>query len=181
MIDLGSGQYNGDQHIRNFFRSTIAHNTVEIGGKNQARILGPFMWEKSYTTNLEKSGNSPNLHAQASHSGYKETFSITHTRKVDWLARTHLNICDLFSGSYGIPMKGAFHLGPCISVSQDENIVEADFGAFTFSIIFPTRIFNQSILRIQRSFHGLAFNDLRKMGTDSFNNIFKRNSKEPSI
>ena len=28
LIDLGSGQYNGNQDIRNFFRSTIAHNTI---------------------------------------------------------------------------------------------------------------------------------------------------------
>ena len=34
-------------------------------------------------------------------------------------------------------MRGAFHLGHCCSVSQDENIIEADFKAFTFSIIFP--------------------------------------------
>jgi hypothetical protein len=148
LIDLGSGQYNNDQHIRNFFRSTIAHNTIEIGGKNQARILGPFMWEKSYATKLEQSGIEPNLHAQAIHNGYLKTFSITHTRRVDWLARNHLNIRDFFSGSYGVSMRGAFHLGHCRSVSQDDNIIEADFKAFKFSIIFPAdfsiRVYNGS-------------------------------------
>jgi hypothetical protein len=39
LIDLGSGQYNGNQDIRNFFRSTIAHNTVEIGEESQAKIV----------------------------------------------------------------------------------------------------------------------------------------------
>ena len=138
LIDLGSGQYNGSEDIRNFFRSTIAHNTVEVGGENQARILGPFMWEKSYETKLEKSGIAPNLHAQASHNGYLENFSITHTRKVEWLATNHLNICDLFSGSDGIPMRGAFHLGPCHSVFQDKNIIEADFNYFKVTISFPS-------------------------------------------
>ena len=61
LIDLGSGQYNGDQAIRNFFRSTIAHNTVEIGGKNQAKMLGPFMWEQSYETMLKEAGKTPIL------------------------------------------------------------------------------------------------------------------------
>ena len=42
LIDLGSGQYNGDQAIRNFFRSTIAHNTVEIGRKKSGQDAGPF-------------------------------------------------------------------------------------------------------------------------------------------
>ena len=79
LIDLGSGQYNGDQAIRNFFRSTIAHNTVEIGGKSQARMLGPFMWKKSYETYLVKAIESPALCAKASHNGYVDDFSVTHT------------------------------------------------------------------------------------------------------
>ena len=29
---------------RSYFRSTIAHNTVEIGGRNQSIEGGPFLW-----------------------------------------------------------------------------------------------------------------------------------------
>jgi hypothetical protein len=54
LIDLGSGQYNGDQGVRDYFRSTIAHNTVEIDAKNQATIKGPFLWEKSYQTHCTR-------------------------------------------------------------------------------------------------------------------------------
>ena len=52
LIDLGSGQYNGNQDIRNFFRSTIAHNTIKIGEESLAKIVCPFLWEKSYETCL---------------------------------------------------------------------------------------------------------------------------------
>ena len=75
LIDPGSGQYNADQNIRNYFRSTIAHNTIEVGGANQAKILGPFMWDKSYQTRLEKVGSSSDLWARANHDGYLEVFS----------------------------------------------------------------------------------------------------------
>jgi hypothetical protein len=95
LIDLGSGQYNGNQRIRNYFRSTIAHNTVEIGSQNQARILGPFMWDKSYETRLKGYSVSPILSVEASHSGYLENFGRLHTRKVRWLKPDHLDICDV--------------------------------------------------------------------------------------
>ena len=138
LIDLGSGQYNGDQDIRNFFRSTIAHNTVEIGQNDQARILGPFMWEKSYETKLEKTASSPFLYVKASHNGYEKEFSVIHTRKVLWSDPFRVEIHDSFSGSKSVPMRGAFHLGECRSVVQNGNIIQADFPGFVFSISLPS-------------------------------------------
>ena len=140
LIDLGSGQYNGDQAVRNFFRSTIAHNTVEIGGKSQDRILGPFMWGKSYETNLVKAVESPVLSAEASHNGYMDEFSVVHTRKVEWLAPHQIEVCDSFSGREGLQMRGAFHLGVCQSVTQKNNVVEADFGDFMFLLTLPSEV-----------------------------------------
>ena len=138
LIDLGSGQYNGDQAVRNFFRSTIAHNTIEIGGRDQAKMLGPFMWEKSYHAKLTNSGESPILFAEAIHDGYVDEFSVMHTRKVKWLEPHRLDIHDSFSGFGGWPMRGAFHLGKCQNVVQEEDMIEADFEDFKFSISFPS-------------------------------------------
>ena len=139
MIDLGSGQYNGDQTIRGFFRSTIAHNTIEIGGKNQAKILGPFMWKKSYKTNLVESGVTPNLLAEANHDGYEDEYSVTHTRKVEWPTPELVEIHDSFRGPGGVSMRGAFHLGTCRSVVEEKGVIKADFGDFMFSIALPDR------------------------------------------
>lgn len=137
LIDLGSGQYNGDQDIRNFFRSTVAHNTIEIGGKNQAKMIGPFMWEKSYETCLTKAERTPSFFAEAYHTGYKDRFGIIHKRRVEWLALYHMAIHDDFSGPGGLTCRGAFHLGNCGSVTNKENRVEVDFNNFVFSIVFP--------------------------------------------
>ena len=139
LIDLGSGQYNGNQDIRNFFRSTIAHNTVEIGGENQANIIGPFLWEKSYETRLTGTEKTPSLFAEAYHTGYEERFTIVHKRRVEWLWLTpyHLEIGDVFSGFGGVRCKGAFHLGACMAISNKENSVHAEFDDFIFSISFP--------------------------------------------
>ncbi len=138
LIDLGSGQYNGNQYIRNFFRSTIAHNTVEIGSENQAKIIGPFMWEKTYEICLTETEKLPSFFVEAYHTGYKEKFGIVHKRKIEWLAPYHIEIGDVFSGFGGVRCKGAFHLGACKTIVNKGNSVEAEFDDFIFSITFPS-------------------------------------------
>jgi len=148
LIDLGSGQYNGDPNIRNYFRSTIAHNTVEIGNRNQAEILGPFLWKKSYGTALNSTGQSPYLFAEASHDGYRKTFSVVHTRRVEYPENNEFCIRDSFICPGGTPMRGAFHLGRCRTVKQLGDNIEVDFGKIIFAILFPPmfsiQIFNGS-------------------------------------
>ena len=140
LIDLGSGQYNGNQDIRNFFRSTIAHNTIEIGGINQAKILGPSLWEKSYETCLTQTEKTPSFFAEAYHTGYMDTLGIIHKRRVEWLSPYHVEIGDVFSGFGGARCRGAFHLGNCKKVINEGTRVEADFGDFIFIIVFPSDI-----------------------------------------
>ena len=138
LIDLGSGQYNGNQDIRNFFRSTIAHNTVEVDGENQAKITGPFMWEKSYETSLIGAEKLPSFFAEAYHTGYKKRFGVVHKRRIEWFAPYHIKIGDVFPGFGGVRCKGAFHLGNCKAIVNKGNLVEAEFDDFVFSIVFPS-------------------------------------------
>lgn len=137
LIDPGSGQYNGDQGVRNFFRSTIAHNTVEVNAENQATILGPFMWADSYRTTLHKAQSTPWCQLSASHDGYAASLSTIHKRDIDWPAGQQLEITDRFSGPGGMVFRGAFHLGPCHTVNPEAGTVTAAFGDFNFLIEFP--------------------------------------------
>jgi len=137
LIDLGSGQYNGERKIRNYFRSTLAHNTVEIEGKNQAEILGPFLWKKSYRAILNSWGESPLLFAEASHDGYVERFSVYHTRKVEVISPNRFDVYDSFVCPDNILIRGAFHLGSCRKMTFRNGSVDADFGQFRFVINLP--------------------------------------------
>lgn len=44
LIDSGTYNYHVTAEDRAYFRSTAAHNTVSIGGKDQSEMTGPFMW-----------------------------------------------------------------------------------------------------------------------------------------
>ena len=137
LIDAGSGQYNGEPRIRNFFRSTLAHNTVEIGGRDQAKMVGPFLWQKSYETFLEKSEDTSDVIVQASHTGYKDRYGIVHSRKIKWSEPDRIKISDKFMGSSREKARGAFHIGPCKRLVQLNNFVKAYFNEFTLVINFP--------------------------------------------
>ena len=44
LADPGTYCYLTEPDFRRYFRSTIGHNTLEIGGLDQARYGGPFLW-----------------------------------------------------------------------------------------------------------------------------------------
>ena len=46
LADPGTYCYHGEPAWRSYFRSTIAHNTVELGGRSQSSERGPFMWAR---------------------------------------------------------------------------------------------------------------------------------------
>ena len=48
LVDSGTYNYHVPRQIRNEMRFTQAHNTVYVEGKEQAEMLGPFLWGKRY-------------------------------------------------------------------------------------------------------------------------------------
>jgi len=137
LIDPGSGQYNGSSIVRNYFRSTIAHNTLRIAGRNQAEELGPFLWKKSYRTQFKDCSYENHLICEASHFGYKEQYDIIHSRRIDWYHEAWIDIYDKLEGTQAVKTEGALHLA-CRSVNINENCVEASFGTFCVKILFNT-------------------------------------------
>ncbi|GIX44996.1 MAG: hypothetical protein KatS3mg130_1404 [Candidatus Sumerlaea sp.] len=58
LVDPGTYCYHGERVWRDWFRSTAAHNTVEIGQQNQSQMLGPFLWgtRRTHTDNRKRLG-----------------------------------------------------------------------------------------------------------------------------
>ena len=54
LVDPGTYCYHGEPQWRSYFRSTLAHNTVEVDGANQSVEGGPFLWSQHASTEVTR-------------------------------------------------------------------------------------------------------------------------------
>jgi hypothetical protein len=46
LVERGTFRYNGDRAARDRYRATAAHNTVQLGAREQGDAVGPFLWSR---------------------------------------------------------------------------------------------------------------------------------------
>jgi hypothetical protein len=124
LADPGTYCYHGERAWRSYFRSTIAHNTAEVGGRSQSSEGGPFMWVRhARTREIEVIDDGDIARWTAEHDGYASLDPpLVHRRSVllDRASRS-VDIIDEFDGaSHGIRL--AFHLGPEVQAELDESL-----------------------------------------------------------
>jgi hypothetical protein len=110
LIDPGTFVYNGAADWRRYFRSTAAHNTVEIDGRDQAAMSGTFRWK---TRIPFRNGRRQGLGIQCvegEHGGYAP--NVTHLRRVVYIPGEYWMLLDDFTGSGSHHLRFHFHLGP---------------------------------------------------------------------
>ena len=110
LADPGTYCYHGQPEWRSYFRSTLGHNTLELGGRDQSTSGGPFLWTKhAHSRVLEEStSDAGSRHWLAEHDGYRPAL---HRRRVE-LDGTVLTVLDEVLGSGEQNCRLAFHLGP---------------------------------------------------------------------
>jgi hypothetical protein len=117
LADPGTYCYHGEPEWRTYFRSTIGHNTVQIGGRDQSQQSGPFMWGRQARTRQIESAE-PGTEWTAEHDGYlaalRPPASHRRTVRLDQAGRG-VEIIDVVGGS-GHEVRLAFHLGPEVAV-----------------------------------------------------------------
>jgi hypothetical protein len=121
LADPGTYCYHGEPEWRSYFRSTAAHNTLEIGGRDQSDSGGPFLWTRTARTNLIAVRSGPGgevVEWCAEHDGYKGLSpAALHRRTVHLDAqRRALTIDDHIDteGTHELALN--WHLGPAVSV-----------------------------------------------------------------
>jgi hypothetical protein len=123
LADPGTYCYHGEPRWRSYFRSTIAHNTVELGGRNQSSDGGPFMWLRhANAREIEVIDDGDFARWTAEHDGYSSLDpSALHRRSVllDRASRTIDIVDEIEGGSHGVRL--AFHLGPEVDVKLSES------------------------------------------------------------
>jgi Heparinase II/III-like protein/Heparinase II/III N-terminus len=110
LADPGTYCYHGEPEWRRYFRSTIAHNTLELDGADQSVSGGPFLWTRHATTTVQVA----TAHRWAAeHDGYGSR--AVHRRSVE-LDGAELRIVDEVTGGGSHRGRLAFHLGPRVEV-----------------------------------------------------------------
>jgi Heparinase II/III-like protein/Heparinase II/III N-terminus len=119
LADPGTYCYQGDPAWREYFRSTLAHNTVQIDGLDQSVSKGPFLWARKAGTEVLEvrvDGQTDLQSWTARHDGYRRlTDPLGHQRSVTLDAATkRLEFLDELesAGTHSVTM--SFHLGPSI-------------------------------------------------------------------
>jgi hypothetical protein len=129
LADPGTYCYHGEPAWRSYFKSTIAHNTVEIGGQSQSAEAGPFMWSRQAATR-ELDTADPVLSWSAEHDGYRmlgPAAGHRRTIRLDPAARA-VEITDEIDGG-GHPVRLAYHFGPLVRVVLDGSRAELSWPA----------------------------------------------------
>ncbi|MFH9003350.1 alginate lyase family protein [Streptomyces afghaniensis] len=118
LADPGTYCYHGQPAWRQYFRSTLGHNTLQLDGGDQSVSGGPFLWTRharSRVLAVDTSGASPGGTARwcAEHDGYQRS---VHRRRVELTAASQeLRVVDEVRGPRRA-VQLAFHLGPAIAV-----------------------------------------------------------------
>ncbi len=125
LADPGTYCYHGEAEWRQHFRSTRAHNTITLGGKNQSDSGGPFMWTRHARTRvLEFADLGSQQRWSAEHDGYlglDESARHRRTVTLDTDPRI-LDITDSIESSRSQRMTMTFQLGPTVRVELIEHL-----------------------------------------------------------
>jgi hypothetical protein len=115
LVDPGTYCYHGEPEWRSYFRSTLAHNTIEVDGANQSVEGGPFLWTSRTDTTVDEEPRDALVRSWAGHhTGYARLDrALRHDRSValDAADRT-LTVVDTVTGSTRHTLRLAWHLGP---------------------------------------------------------------------
>ena len=123
LADPGTYCYHGEPAWRSYFRSTIAHNTVELGGRNQSADGGAFLWlQHARAREIEVADDGIVARWTAEQDGYLSLRPPARHRRSVRLDRAvrSIDITDEISRS-GHDICLAFHFGPDIHVQLRES------------------------------------------------------------
>jgi hypothetical protein len=126
LADPGTYCYFGEPEWRQYFRSTVAHNTLELGGEDQSISGGPFLWLRhaaARTIEVIATAEAESTYWSAEHFGYQALDpAATHRRSVKLHAeRRRLEVVDRVETTASPAVRMAFHLGPTVDVNLDDN------------------------------------------------------------
>ena len=123
LADPGTYCYHGEPAWRSYFRSTAAHNTLELDGRNQSSDGGPFLWLRhANAREIDVTDTGKVASWTAEHDGYLSLQPPVHHRRsvrLDRASRSIDIVDEIDGGSHDLRL--AFHLGPDVQAELTES------------------------------------------------------------
>jgi hypothetical protein len=119
LADPGTYCYHGQPEWRSYFRSTRAHNTMELAGRDQSTSGGPFLWTRHAKTTVLLTPTDDDIRWSAEHDGYRTGRTPALHRRTVELDGARLRVFDEVHGAGEHDARLAFHLGPTVAVELD--------------------------------------------------------------
>ena len=123
LTDPGTFSYLEGEARRERFRSTAAHNTLQIDGQSQALPTGPFSWTNlpSVYTDFWKAGQE-SAFFEGHHTGYVRLPNpVIHRRSIFYLRSQFWLVRDVAEGAGVHELDLFWHLAPHISCEERSN------------------------------------------------------------
>jgi hypothetical protein len=133
-VDPGTYCYHDEAAWRAYFRSTVAHNALELLGRDLAVQAGPFLWSTHPAARrifAEGLDGGPRAMVTACHEAYRDGRNrVTHRRRLvlDRTSRS-LEVLDEIEASRALPARLAFHLHPGVACDLAGHVVKLTWTA----------------------------------------------------
>ena len=124
IVDSGTFAYTSDSHLRNQFRSTSAHNTIMVDGKELAEFAG--LWSvRSDRTNprvLDFAKKVDRQIIEAEHYGYfRRPLGTIHRRRIELMVNPFgFVVTDVLSGSGSHDVESFLHFAPGVVLERGD-------------------------------------------------------------
>jgi hypothetical protein len=156
IVDPGTFTYTADSELRNWFRSTEAHNTVTVDGESQSIPAGPFSWNRVARTSLDDHILGDGFdYLAGSHDGYENLAEpVRHARTILSIKAgveevvssipAYLIVRDTFSASGRHRYSIRYQLAPgCSALAGGDGVIVTAPGEVRLTIA----VFGESALR----------------------------------
>jgi hypothetical protein len=124
LVDPGTYDYFTYPEWRNYFRSTRAHNTIEIDGQDQSALLGAFMWGSRATAHCTHWSPNPSGGSVAGeHDGYARLDDpVNHRRSLNLTGdRRELTVTDEINANGRHELAVYWHFSRNCGIQSIEN------------------------------------------------------------
>ncbi|HJX91739.1 MAG TPA: alginate lyase family protein [Pyrinomonadaceae bacterium] len=127
--DPGTFTYTTSKGMRDWFRSSAAHNTLTIDGQSWSNPAGPFSWQSISSCEKSKWLAKDRFDYVVGTVTGPSLVGLQHRRAILFLKNDYWIVCDraVFSGTHEV--KTWFHLDPGVEAqTSDANVVEVAEG-----------------------------------------------------